>query len=532
LSDKPVNARLISPITRRILAVNLLALIILVSGMLYMGEYKRTLIETEFARLRSQAELFAAAMGEGAVSADNRLGQRLAADITRKMVRRMVETTGTRARLFANDGTLIADSRYLRGAVGLIEVLELPPLEETSPPMATLVEFYDYLSKLIPHQESYPSYVENAVQHASDYTTVVSALAGDPKSHVLKLHDSLTLIVAVPVQRYKEVLGAIMLSKQDHEISATLFQVRLNILAISAVALVITVLLSLYLAGTISQPLHRLSVAAERVRHGKSRQHKIPRFKDRDDEIGDLADALFEMTKALWQRMDAIENFAADVAHEIKNPLTSLRSAVETVARVKDSDQQRKLMSIIQDDVVRLDRLLTDISDASRLDAELSRAVMKPVNISPILSTLVDAYRISEDPDAPNVRMEEIDDLTVSGIESRLAQVFRNMIGNAISFSPKDGDIIVSAIKNETTVEISVTDQGPGIPEGKEADIFNRFYTERPESEMFGSHSGLGLSISRQIVETHEGEMFAENRRKEEGAVCGARFVVRLPLEV
>ncbi|MBT4700968.1 MAG: HAMP domain-containing histidine kinase, partial [Rhodospirillaceae bacterium] len=267
-------------------------------------------------------------------------------------------------------------------------------------------------------------------------------------------------------------------------------------------------------------------------RHGKSRQHKIPQFKDRDDEIGDLADSLFEMTEALWSRMDAIENFAADVAHEIKNPLTSLRSAVETVARGQDPDQQRKLMTIIQEDVIRLDRLLTDISDASRLDAELSRAVMKPVNISPILSTLVDAYRISDDPDAPNVRMEEIDDLMVSGIESRLAQVFRNMIGNAISFSPANSDIIVSAVKNGTTVEMTVADQGPGIPEGKEADIFNRFYTERPESEKFGSHSGLGLSISRQIIETHEGEMFAENCRNEDGTVCGARFVVRLPIEI
>lgn len=531
MSDKPVNARLISPITRRILAVNLLGLIILVCGMLYMGEYKRTLIETEFARLRTQAELFAAAMGEGAISPDNQLGQRLAADITRKMVRRMVETTGTRARLFATDGTLIADSRYLRGAVGSIEVLELPPPADTSPPMATLVEFYDFLSKFVPDQENYPAYVENAVQHASDYPTAVSALAGDTKSRVLKHQNSLSLNIAVPVQRYKEVLGAIMLSKEDHEISATLFQVRLNILAISAVALVITVLLSLYLAGTISQPLHRLAVAAERVRHGKSRQHKIPRFKGREDEIGDLAEALFEMTEALWQRMDAIENFAADVAHEIKNPLTSLRSAVETVARVQDPEQHRKLMTIIQEDVGRLDRLLTDISDASRLDAELSRAVMKPVNISPILSTLVDAYRITDDPNAPQVRLDRDGDLTVPGIESRLAQVFRNMIGNAISFSPGGTEIIVGAAKNGVAVEISVSDEGPGIPEGKETDIFNRFYTERPESEKFGAHSGLGLSISRQIIDTHGGKIFAENRHTEDGTICGARFVVRLPLE-
>ena len=213
MNDKPDSARLISPITWRILAINLLALIILVSGMLYMGAYKKTLIETEFARLKTQAELFAAAMGEGAVSADTSLGQRLAADITRKMVRRMVETTGTRARLFANDGTLIADSRFLRGAVGSIEVLELPPPKDVSPPMETLSDFYEFLANLLPDQDLYPNYVENAVQHASDYPTVVGALSGDPKSRVLKLQDHLTLNVAVPVQRYKEVLGAIMLTK-------------------------------------------------------------------------------------------------------------------------------------------------------------------------------------------------------------------------------------------------------------------------------------------------------------------------------
>ena len=192
-----------------------------------------------------------------------------------------------------------------------------------------------------------------------------------------------------------------------------------------------------YLAGTISQPLHRLAIAAERVRHGKSRQHKIPRFKDREDEIGDLADSLFEMTEALWQRMDAIENFAADVAHEIKNPLTSLRSAVETVARVQDPEQQRKLMTIIQEDVVRLDRLLTDISDASRLDAELSRAVMKPFDLSPILSTLVDAYQISDNPNSPKVHLEETGELPVFGIESRLAQVVRNLIKQCAIFFAK-----------------------------------------------------------------------------------------------
>jgi len=237
------------------------------------------------------------------------------------------------------------------------------------------------------------------------------------------------------------------------------------------------------------------------------------------------------MTEALWARMDAIEGFAADVAHEIKNPLTSLHSAVETIARVEDPDQQRKLMGIIQEDVRRLDRLITDISDASRLDAELSRAETGEVDLADMLGVVVDIQNSTGSDDGPrlDLRLPERRKLVVQGIEGRLVQVFRNIIANAVSFSPPGGEIVVRATRAVDTIEIEVIDSGPGIPAEKEADIFERFYSERPESEAFGTHSGLGLNISKQIVEAHGGKVWAENRLGEAGEIIGARFVVRLP---
>ena len=254
---------------------------------------------------------------------------------------------------------------------------------------------------------------------------------------------------------------------------------------------------------------------------------------DRDDEIGELAATLNDMTNALWKRMDAIDRFAADVAHEIKNPLTSLRSAVETTARLKDSAQQQKLMGIIQEDVGRLDRLISDISEASRIDAELSRAESEPTDIAGMLATLADIQNATSGLTGPRVvlaRTDGADPLMISGIESRLAQVFRNLITNAATFSPSDGVISITISAEPLEVHIDVDDEGPGIPPGNEEKIFQRFYTERADSEKFGTHSGLGLSISKQIIEAHRGEIRAGNRFDTAGSVLGARFTVRLPL--
>jgi len=291
------------------------------------------------------------------------------------------------------------------------------------------------------------------------------------------------------------------------------------------------VLLSIYLASTIARPVHRLAEAAERAQ-GRGARIEIPDLTQRGDEIGDLSRSLREMTNALWLRMSAIESFASDVAHEIKNPLSSLRSAVETAVRIDDPVKQQRLLAIILDDVERLSRLITDISDASRLDAELSRDVMEPIDLTAMLRALVDIHETTRAPSTARVVLtlpERRRGLVVSGIESRLSQVFLNLFSNAVSFSPPGGEIRVRLREDGRAVLATVEDDGPGIPPEKLTTIFDRFYTERPAAEKFGTHSGLGLSISKQIIDAHRGRIWAENRRDATAAVCGARFLIRLP---
>ena len=314
-------------------------------------------------------------------------------------------------------------------------------------------------------------------------------------------------------------------------------------------ALAVTVLLSLYLAGSIVRPLRRLADAADRVRRSPGRERSIPNLGNRQDEIGALARNLNAMTEALWQRLDAIESFAADVAHEIKNPLSSLRSAVETVARLDEPRQQQELMGIILDDVRRLDRLISDISDASRLDAELSRVIQEPLDLGRLLAALVEVHKTTGGQEKSGLVFEIASDgqsggdqsdldhakgaFRISGIESRLVQVLQNLLANAFSFSPPGSRVVVRIDRCRDSdgerVIASVEDEGPGIPPNSTQRIFERFYSERPEGEQFGTHSGLGLSISRQIVEAHGGTIQAENRTDPEGKIIGARFVVSFP---
>lgn len=526
--------RLISPISVHILAINMLALSILVAGVLYLGDYRQNLIRAELAALRTQAQLFAVALAEGAMHLDQSSEQQVATNIRNQMLRRLVDATGTRARLFNRAGELAADSRYFGKTRQAVEVEQLPPPGTAQGGAAdTLFDFYDRITRWLPGSLPLTHYREIPDPSATDYPEVISALMGDDTKVVRSFEqDSMILSVAVPVQRYKRILGALMLTKPSSTIDNALLDVRLDILKIFGVAIAITTILSIYLARTIARPVKRLAAAADRVRRDHSREEHIPDFTNRNDEIGDLSLALRAMTAALWTRMDAIERFAADVAHEIKNPLTSLRSAVETAARVKDPDQQRKLMSIIQDDVGRLDRLISDISDASRLDAELSRSHREPMDLAGMLSTLADLHATTTaEGGGPRLVLEIMDGqkLSVSGMESRLVQVFRNLITNAVTFSPEGGAIRIAAQRDRKQVIVTVDDDGPGIPPGKEEAIFQRFYTERPHGEKFGTHSGLGLSISQQIVDAHDGTIRASNRMGADGRVLGARFTVTLP---
>src|SRR5438067_1125259 len=466
-------------------------------------------------------------------TADTKPGPGHAPDLARQMMRRLVEPTRTRARLFDIHGRQIADSRLLRGPGDAVQVMELPPPERKSLLGRATDQVYDWVVDLLPSRHKHPPYRESDGGSAEDYAEAMRALSGESGSAVRSDPQAggLVINVAVPVQRYKQVLGAVMLSNSNGEIEEELRTVRLELLLIFGVALLVTILLSLYLASTIARPLRRLADAAERAR-GRGARVEIPDLMGRGDEIGELSRSLRDMTDALWQRMSAIESFAADVAHEIKNPLSSLRSAVETVGRIEDPVKRRRLMAIIQDDVERLDRLISDISDASRLDAELSRQEVSPTHIAAMLQALVEVYDATRTDDAPRLVLaagKTDRELVVPGIETRLSQVFRNIIGNAVSFSPPLGEIRLTARHDGRAVVVTVEDEGPGIPEDKLTAIFDRFYSERPAGEKFGTHSGLGLSISKQIVEAHRGMIWAENRKDASGATIGARFSVRLP---
>ncbi|MEO0391990.1 MAG: stimulus-sensing domain-containing protein [Pseudomonadota bacterium] len=542
---RALGQRLFSTLTLRILAVNLLALIFLVAGVLFLGQYRNQLVERELATLSVEARVFAAMVSEGAVIDPTQVERDLALSpqLGRQMVRRLTETTQVRSRLFNADGQLLADSHLLRSGLGLVEIEELPPLTNAEPePLSQVSQVFDtFMGAVLPSLYG--------AQNFQPYTTANQGLAlvGPARQNVTRAllgtvnanawgerDEGMIFTAAAPVQQFKKVLGAVLLIRDGSVVDQAMTEVRRSILYMSMIALAVTVLLSFYLAGTIERPLKRLARAAERVRNSPGRTAHIPDFTARNDEIGDLSQALRDMTESLWQRLDSIEAFAADVAHEIKNPLTSLRSAVETASRLSDPEQQRKLMGIIQDDVRRLDRLISDISDASRLDAELSRADAEMVDVRTMLGMLTDIHQHTvqvDKPDAPRMELGITGrgKLQVLAIEGRLVQVLQNLIGNAISFSPPGGTLWLKAQRQGQRVLISVEDEGPGIPEGKLEAIFDRFYSERPRDEKFGTHSGLGLSISKQIIEAINGRIYAENRYQH-NRVIGARFVIDLPI--
>ena len=541
----------ISPLSRRILTINILALAILLAGLLYLGQYEQNLINSEFQALTTEGEIFAGALGQGAYGTRNDGKTILQPDVAGPILRRLVLPTRTRARLFNADGSLLADSRILLGPEGAsVQVIDLPPPDDEARFAGIIVRLYEEVLALLPGRRELTKYEERKDQRVGDYPEAVKALSGET-GKALRADDSggLVISVAVPVQRFKQILGAVMITASGADIDDAVRDVRFDILKIFGGALAVTVLLSLYLAGSIVRPLRRLAEAADRVRRSPGRERSIPNLGNRQDEIGALARDLNAMTEALWQRLDAIESFAADVAHEIKNPLTSLRSAVETVARLDDPRQQQQLMGIILDDVQRLDRLISDISDASRLDAELSRVIQEPLDLGRLLAALVEVHKTAGGQEKSGLVFEIASDgqsggdqsdldhaegaFRISGIESRLVQVLQNLLANAFSFSPPGSRVVVridrSCDSDGERVIASVEDEGPGIPSDSTQRIFERFYSERPEGEQFGTHSGLGLSISRQIVEAHGGTIQAENRTDPEGKIIGARFVVSFP---
>ena len=535
----------LSPLTLRILAVNVMALAILVGSLLYLGQYQERLIATELDGLVMHARLSASAVAEGAVVLDREERNILSPLLARLMIRRLVEASETRTQLFDTDETLVADSRILLDPAGKVQAKKLPAGSDLWINRGAM-GFFDLIDRLIERRE-YPLYPDEENGELEHNDLIKQAQETGPVTRVWRLPEGgLLLSAAVPVQRYKQVLGTVLLTRPDTKISASIQEVRIDTLKIFFVTLFITVLLSLYLARAIGHPLKLLAKAAESVRRGQTQMvglsgtarllnhNAIPDFSARQDEIGDLSVALREMTSALAKRIGAIENFAADVAHEIKNPLTSLRSAVETAGKVRDPERQQMLMQVIRDDVDRLDRLITDISRASRLDAELTRDEADIIDIYVMLDTLVGFYALDKENGNKTAQvvldLKPNPEMKISGVQARLVQVMQNLISNALSFAPPETQVRVTSLRaKDGSIDLIVEDEGGGIPENKLEAIFDRFYSERPKTEKFGTHSGLGLSISKQIVEAHHGRIWAENRTDETGRIIGARFTVRLP---
>lgn len=548
-----------SSLTRRIVSLNLAGLCALVAGVLYLSQFRAGLIDARAQSLLTQAEIIAGAIaasatvetntitidpdrlldlkpGEsyGAPDEFNNLDFPINPERVAPVLRRLISPTKTRARIYDRDGVLLLDSRSLYGRGDVLR-FELPPPTMEKP---GLVEKATIAVRTWLNRGDLPLYRELGPENGNGYQEVQQSLGGS-KSSMVRINDRGEVIVsvAVPVQRFRAVHGALMLSTQGDDIDQMVTAERLAILKVFAVAMAVMIVLSLLLASTIAGPVRRLADSAERVRRRIRTRVEIPDFTDRRDEIGHLSGALRDMTGALYNRIEAIEMFAADVSHELKNPLTSLRSAVETLPLAKNENSRRRLLEVIEHDVRRLDRLISDISDASRLDAELQRNDVAPVDVRKLLNTLTgvaNETKLGHDVGV-EARFEgpANDAFSVPGHDSRLGQVITNLVTNAQSFSEPGGKVRIACRRLKSKIEIVVDDDGPGIGPDALERIFERFYTDRPH-QGFGQNSGLGLSISKQIVEAHGGTIWAENRvgaadADGEVPVLGARFVVRLP---
>jgi len=515
-----------SALTWRILAFNALALIVLTAGVVLVQSSGRGLVEERLNGVQQQAVIVASTLAEYAADSETHA---LKSEEAEPLLRTMIGPSRLRARLYFPTGQLAIDTRLLLPR-NIVTVSQLPGLDTVSQAKEWLKRLYDTIMGVRPFAQLEPYY--EAGQDGRVYHEVESALSGTTASaERADDQNRLVLSVAVPVQGVRTVYGALLVSTEGGDIDDILRQERTTLFEVVLVAFLVMLFSSLYLAGAIAEPIRRLAAAADKVRSGAGGRSDIPNFPERNDEIGDLADSLKSMTAGLYDRIDAIESFAADVAHELKNPLTSLASAVEMFSRAKDDESRARLLGIVRGDVKRIDRLITDISDASRLDAELSRETKEPVALSKLLSTIIEVYRMTDigRPVEFVLRDELPAGAVVRGRDERLGQVFRNLIDNAISFSPEHGKVMVTASKYDMIARVTVEDEGPGIPPGNLESIFERFYTERP-GESFGRNSGLGLSIARQIIEGASGRIYAENRSPDNQQGGGARLIVELPL--
>ncbi len=544
-------------LTRRIILANLVGLLVMIGGIYYLSHYQTWLVEAKKESLRTQGELIAAAIASDARIEQGNIEINLdhanRPDKTRvpyrddgfsslqlsirperatPILRRLIQHTKNRARIYGRDGTLIVDTATLLTKGQLTR-------GPTEPVAGKPKNFWTRLTSLLIDQHL-PVYKEIGNGKGTAYPEVRAALEGTSTPLLLLDGNGEQIVsMAVPIRRANTVLGALLLSTRPGDIEKTLSEERSRIAMLAIIALAATLISSLLLARTVAEPIRRLSDSAEEVsRNINARQH-LPDFAERNDEVGQLARAFRAMTAALYRRIESSESFAADVAHELKNPLTAARSTAESLIYAKSAEQRDELVRQIQNELRRLNRLITDVSNASRLDAELARQPMEPTSVIEVIDSVAKIFRdiLSEDGRSVRVALDPSVDpqtLKVTGHEGRLGQVVTNLVDNAVSFSPPDGVVVITVRQTPQMVEITVDDEGPGIPEDRLAIVFDRFYTDRPQSEALrGKNSGLGLSISREIIHAHGGEIWAENRRAPGGAAdarpAGARFVVRLP---
>lgn len=506
-----------SRLGRLIIVLNTLGLAIVIGGALVLNELRQGLVNARMDSLTTQGELIttiidqAATVGEPEPAMD--------AGYASQILQLLSNPKTQRARLFDRDGRLIADSDWV---VDRVESKVLPPAKprDAARPGARPEKASPQASRA----------ADQVAQSLKD--EVARALTGRHVSDTRRAEDGrLVVSVSMPIQHVQAILGVLTLEAND--VDQIIARQRAALIPFILLSIVVTAASSFMLNTLIARPVRRLSRAADTVRLSRARSISLPDLARRDDELGDLTRALEAMTDAQSERMDAIERFAADVAHEIKNPLTSMRSAVETMDLVRDGPPRDKLLGIIKQDVQRLDRLVTDISNASRLDAELSREDARSIDLGRLLADIVQAYQDSQRADEARPTIDVPDGLeavTVSGAEGSLGQVFRNLIDNARSFSPPGGEVRIALESLRGEAVVTVDDDGPGIPPDNLETIFQRFYTSRPKGSAFGGNSGLGLSIARQIVEAQGGVLTASNRQDAAGEICGARFTVRLPL--
>mgnify|MGYP006265844171 FL=1 len=549
-----IALRASSSLVRRIVVLNLAGLVALLGGFLYINQFRQGLIEARVESLLTQGEIMASAVaasatieidsitidpekllmlqaGESAIAGDDSTEFSINPENVAPLLRRLVTPTRTRARIYDQDGELLIDTAAMYSRGDILR-FDLPPPE--SEDRTLIARTWDLMTHKLGSRVRENKEDVNP-SHGRSITEVANAFEGAPASVVRVNGAGETIVsVAVPIQRSRVVRGVLLLSTLGGDIDGIIRSERFSILRVFAVAAAAMLIVSALFAGTIVGPIRRLSSAADRVRRGLRTREEIPDLTDRSDEIGHLSGSLRDMTRALYDRIEAIESFAADVAHELKNPLTSLRSAVETWPLAKSDESRMRLLDVIKHDVQRLDRLISDISNASRLDAEMARVEAEPVDILRLAETVVDvanSIRSGEYITTHLIRGAGLTSplaATIIGHDSRLGQVLNNLIDNAKSFSEPGSEIRVTVTREPEAVVITVDDDGPGIPAHAFEKIFDRFYTDRPNGG-FGENSGLGLSISRQIIEAHRGRIWAENRINAQGHVEGARFIVRMP---